>query len=173
MPLRAECDVDRRTILFDIGNPAAELESVIRIFAQLLVQHAGELRLLALQAERVPRDIRNGGEIELSDEAVADAVLELRRDQALGDQGLRGAEFVEHVERRRMESRGARFLAEAGASLEHRHRNALPHQIGRGRKPDRAGAGDEDALFGRPSFNWHKLIRSEAADLSRRRKSLS
>ena len=66
----------------------------------------------------------------------------MRRHQPLRDQRLGGAERLQHVERRRMEGRRARFLAERRPCLEHRHRNAAAHQIGRRDEADRARAGD-------------------------------
>src|SRR5262245_24011924 len=45
-----------------------------------------------------------------------------------------------------MEGRSARLAAELGPGLEHGHRHAATHQIGSGRKPDRAGAGNQNAV---------------------------
>jgi hypothetical protein len=79
-----------------------------RAFPQLLVQDAGELRLLALHAIGMPGGVGNYPEIELREYAVLFAsILELRRRQASPDQRLGGAQAFEHVESGRMEGRGA------------------------------------------------------------------
>ena len=104
------------------------------------------------------RRVGNRAEIEGGDHAVAGAILKLRRAQALRDQRRGGAEFVEHIERRRMKSRGARFLGQRRASLEHRDRNAAADEIGRRDQADRPGAGDEH-----PIFNRHRLLHFLAA----------
>ena len=70
-------------------------------------------------------DIRDRREIELRQQPLLPgSVLELRRNQSLRDQRPGGAEPIQHVERRRMKGRGAQLLAEIGAGLEHRHRDA-------------------------------------------------
>ena len=46
-----------------------------------------------------------------------------------------------------MKGRGARFLAQVGSGLEHRHRMPCAHQIGGGDEADRPGAGDQNAVF--------------------------
>ncbi len=112
------------------------------------------------------RHVGDRAEIEGGDHAVAGAILKLRRAQALRDQRRGGAEFVEHIERRRMKSRGARFLGKRRASLEHCDRNATADEIGRRDQADRTGAGDEHAIF-----NRHRLYTSSplAPALSARR----
>jgi hypothetical protein len=87
------------------------------------------------------RAVGNGAEVELPQHAVPlGAILELRRDQALRDERFRGAEPIEHIERRRVKGRGARFRPQIGSRLEHRHRHAAPHQIGGRHQADRPRA---------------------------------
>src|SRR6516165_3844657 len=137
-------------MLSHASNRTGELNFESAIVAQLLVKDARELGLLALDPERVPRRVSNGGEIELRQHAMAlAAVLELRRGQSLCDQRLRRPELIEHVEGGRMECRGARFLAEIGSRLNDRYRHTIAHQIGGGGKPDRPGTGDQNAVFAR------------------------
>ncbi len=91
--------------------------------------------------------VGNFAEIELRQHAMPlAAILELRRNQALRDQRCRGAEPIEHVERRRMKRRGAGLLAQIGSGLEHRHRHASLHQVGRRHQTDRSGARDQHTL---------------------------
>jgi len=117
--------------------------------AQKIVENPGQLELLALDPEWMPGRVGNLGKIELRDQAVRfGAVLELRRLQPLCDQRRGGTKLIEHVECRRMERRGARFLAEAWARLEHRHRYAGAHQPRRRDHADRAGAGDQHPVVG-------------------------
>jgi len=120
--------------------------------------------LLALHAIGMFRQVGDRGEIESGDDALAHAVLKLRRAQALRDQRRGGAEFVQHIERWRMKCRGARFLGQRRSDLEHRHRQAVAHEVGRRRQAHRPGAGDEDAFLDRHSFS--PLIRASALGLS-------
>ena len=106
----------------------------------------GKLRLVrALEA--------NGEVVAVTGDGVREqpvplgAVLELRRLQPLGDQRFGGAERIQHVEGRRMEGRGARFLAQRGTRLQHRHRNAATHQHRSGDEPDRARPDDDQVVL--------------------------
>ena len=95
--------------VFDLG---VELQLEIRLVAQLLVQNARQLGLLALDPVGVAGDVGDGAEIELCQHPMPPAaILERRRGQSLADQWPRGVEPIEHVERRRMKGRGARLLA--------------------------------------------------------------
>ena len=119
----------------------------IRVAAKPIVDNPGQLRLFALQPERMPRLIGDISEIKLRDQAVATvAVLEFGRNQALRDQRFDDIEVGQHVESGGMKRRGARFRAQIGAALEHRHGNAVTNEIGSGHKPDRAGAGNQNSL---------------------------
>src|SRR5207302_927099 len=129
-------------------DPAGELDPEVRIALEPAEQDARELELLGLHPIRMPGQVRDRAEVELGNHAVAlAAVLKLRRRQALRGQVACGAEALEHVERRRMKRRRARFLAQMRRCLEHRHRDAAPDEL-RGRaQAHRPGAGDEDALL--------------------------
>jgi len=92
--------------------------------------------------------IGDAAEVELRKQPVLPgAILEPRRLEPLRDQRRGGAQLIEHVEGGRMEGRGAGFLAKIGAGLEHRHRHAMAHQIGRRDQTDRPGPGDQDTVF--------------------------
>ena len=117
-----------------------ELQLELCFGAELLLQDARQLGLLALHPIGMIGHVGDGIEIELRQHTVARAaILELRRNQALRDQRGRGAEPIEHVERGRMERRGARLLAQIGPRLEHRHRQTGVHQVGRRHQTDRPG----------------------------------
>ena len=73
--------------------------------------------------------------------------MEARRLQTLRHQRRRDTEGVQHIQRWRVERRGARFLAECRSGLKYCHRHATVNQIGRRNQADRSGTGDEDALF--------------------------
>jgi hypothetical protein len=92
-------------------------------------------------------DVGNAGKIEFGQQAVLlGSVLKPRRDQPLRDHRRGGAECIQHVERRRVEGRGARLLAQVRARLEYGHRHAGPRQLRRGDEPDRTGARDQHAI---------------------------
>src|SRR5262245_66284227 len=105
--------------------------------AHQAIQNARQLRLLALQAVGVGGDVGNTGKVEFGQQTMLlGAVLKAWRDQTLRDHWRRSAERVQHVERRRMEGRGARLLTQVSASLEYGHRPAGPRQLRRGDQPD-------------------------------------
>ena len=56
---------------------------------------------------------------------------------------------MQHVQRGRMEGRGARFLGQRWPFLEHRDRNAAACEMSSGDKPDWACPGNEDPFFDR------------------------
>ena len=135
-------------ILGHAGNAGAELDVEQVVPLQVRQDDAGQFRLFGLHAERMAGHVGDGAEVELAQDAVAlGAVLQPRRLQPLRHEVGGEAEVVQHVERRRMKGGGARFGAQCIGGLEHRHRDALPDQSGRGDQSDRTGTGDEDPLF--------------------------
>jgi len=149
-PFAFDRDLHARAILGHVFDLGVELQLEIRLVVQLLVQNARQLGLLALHPVGVVGDIGDGAEIELRQHAMPPAaILERRRDQPLRDQRPRGVESIEHVERRRMEGRGARLLAEIRPRLEHRHRHAAADEVGRRHQADRPRARDQHPLLDR------------------------
>ena len=147
-PFAFDRDLDAAIVLGHRRHGAAELQFEIRMAAHLLVEDARELGLLALQPIGMRRRIGNGGEVELRQKPVLlRAILKRRRLQPLRHQRLGGAERLQHVERRRMEGRGAGFLAELRALLEHGHRHASARQMRGGDEADRPRAGDENPFL--------------------------
>jgi len=67
----------------------------------------------------------------------------------LYDQRVRRAERIQHVERRRMERRGARLPSKLGARFKHRDRHVEPCKVRGSGKPDWACARDQHALVDR------------------------
>jgi hypothetical protein len=148
-----DCNLHACAILGYVLDLGAELQLELRRSAQLLMQDARQLRLLALHPIGVMRKVGNGAEIELPQHTVPlGAILEPRRDQALRDERSRGAEPLEHIERRRMKGRGPRFPAQIGSRLEHRHRHAAAHQIGSRHQPHRPRACNQH-----PFVHCHKV----------------
>src|SRR5262249_2512264 len=75
----------------------------------------------------------------------------------LGDQRLRSAEPIEHVERRRMKGRGARLLAQIRPSLEHHYRHAAADEVGSRHEADRPRACNQHPLLDRhDASGWIK-----------------
>jgi hypothetical protein len=75
------------------------------------------------------------------------AILETRRNQPLGEQRVRRAEFREHVERRWVKRRGARFPAQLGPGLEYGDGHTSAHEV-RGRdQTDRASPCNQHAII--------------------------
>src|SRR6516165_6658391 len=149
-PVALDRDLHARAMLRDVLDLSVELQLEIRLFAQLSVQNTRELGLLALHPIGVSGDVGDGAEIELREHAVLPAaILERRRGQSLRDQRPRGAEPIEHVERRRMEGRGARLLAEIRSRLEYRYRHAAADEVGRRHQADRPRARDQHLLLDR------------------------
>ena len=141
-------DFDAGGVLADAGNSRVELQLEIGMAAHLVVQNARELRLFALQSVGMLCHVGDACEIELRQQPVPlGAILKRRRLQSLRDQRPGRAEHVQHVERRRMEGRGARFFAQARPFLEHCDRNAGAREVSRGDEADRPRAGDEDPLL--------------------------
>jgi hypothetical protein len=152
-------DRDAGCSLLHTGNGTVELQIEIGMSTHPIVQDARQLGLLALHAVRVLRGVGNGAEIELRQQAMLlRAILERGCLEPLREQGLGSAERVQHVERRWMEGRGARFLAEPRPLLEHRHRHAAVCQMGRSHEPDRARACDENALVVQWPAYWICLM---------------
>ncbi len=137
-------------MLSHVFDLSVVLQLELRLGAELLAQNARQPPLLALHPIGVMGDVGDRAEIELPEHALAlAAILERRRTEALLDQRHRGPEPIEHIEGRRMEGRGARFLAQVGPGLEHRHRHAPAHQVGCGRQAHRPRARNQDPLIDR------------------------
>ena len=131
----------------DVADPGVELNVDIRHPRKLLMQDTRELGLLALYPVGMTGRVGDRAEIELRQHAVRlAAILELRRDQPLRDQRRCRAQRLEHVQRRWVKGRCARFLAQVMPGLEHRHRNALACQARRRHQANRPGAGNQYAL---------------------------
>src|SRR5215510_922545 len=135
-------------MLRHLADPGIELQLEAGLAAQLLIENARELGLLGLHPVGVAGDVGDGGEIERREHAMMlVAILERRRHQTLRNEGLRGAERLEHIEGRRMEGRSAGLHAEVRAGLEYGHGHAAAHEVGSGDEADRPRAGDQDAIF--------------------------
>ena len=151
-------------MLGHILDLSVELQLELRFAAKPPVQNARQLRLLALHAIGVFRDVGDGAEIELRQHTVVlAAVLERRRHQTLRNQRRRGAESIEHIKGRRMKGRGARFLAQVAPGLEHGHGHAAAHQVGRCHQADRPRACNQDPLFDRHDFADQRLLGADIA----------
>ena len=144
----------------DVSDLGIEVQLEIGLVAQLLVQDACQLGLLALHAIGMTRGIGDHAEIELGEHSVLLAsILKRRRDETLRYQRLRGAEPIEHVERRWMKRRRARLLAEVAARLQHGHRHAAAHEVGRRHQTNRSGAGNQHAFFNRHGGSEVRCLR--------------
>ena len=129
-------------ILGYVLNGTAKLDLKIRLRAELIKQDAGELRLLALHPVGISRGVRNCAEIKLRQQSVfLGAKLEAWRFQSLRNQRRCDTEAIQHIQCRRVERRGARFLAECGSRLEYGHRHTTVNEIGRGCNADGPGTG--------------------------------
>ena len=137
----------------DARDRAAELQIEIRMAAHLLVQDARQLGLLALHPVGMRAWRRRWRRSRTPPAARASwcGTGSVGAFSPCAISGSAAPSVMQHVERRRMEGRGARLLESVGACLEHRHRHAGARQMRRGDEPDRARAGDQDA-FVRSSY---------------------
>ncbi len=161
LAIAVDRDLDAGRVLAHVHDLAVEAQFEIGMAAHQIVENAGELRLLALQPKRMRRSVGDGREIELRQQAVRlRAILECRRFEPLRDHRFGGAERMQHVQRRRMERRGARFLGQIWSRLEHRDRNAAAGKMRCGGEPDGACAGNENSfgqIVTRPSRKYENV----------------
>ena len=138
---------------------ASNSDREMRMGLQPVAQDLRQLRLLALHAVGMTGDDRpNTRSRTLQAAQQLCAKLKLRRLQALRDQRLRGTDVMQHVERRRVESRRPRLVVQRRPRLEHRYRHAVAYQIGRRDEPDRARTDNQHAIFS--GHDSPRLIRS-------------
>ena len=137
------------TLLGHALDRGIKFQLEIRFAAQSIVQDARELGLLALHAVGMP--VTSAMAPKSNSASTPCALVRYWNFGATSPCAINGSaapSACEHVERRRMERRGARLLAQRRARLEHGDRHAVTHEIGRGHEPDRPRAGDENALLG-------------------------
>ena len=138
-------DGDAFRVLPERGDLRGEADVEQRIVLECLVDDAGELELLGLQAIGMAGQVGDFREVEGAEFAIQRrTVLHLRGLESLLDELPGEAEVVEHVQGRWMEGGGAGFLAQEFAFLQYRDGDAGAHQIGGGRHADRTGASDDD-----------------------------
>ena len=102
------------------------------LFLQLLPDETRVFPLLALQSIGVLGETTQQLEIELGDLAGATvAILIVPTDEALGDQPIGETEFIDHVDRRRVEGRSPQGLGQRRKALKQHHRDARLSQAQR------------------------------------------
>src|SRR5258708_25901344 len=97
-PIALDRNLHARAMLGHLFDSRVELQLELRFGAELLVQDARELELLALYSIGMAGHVGNFAEIELRQHAMPlAAILELRRNQALRDQRCPAAEPTEQA----------------------------------------------------------------------------
>ena len=132
-------------ILADRGRPRIIDELDIRVVGQAVAQQPGQPPLLALQPVGVGGVVLQQAEVEGGDRP-GRAVPELpfRADQPHRQHRLHHAEPVQHVERRRVEGRGAEIIRQVALGLDDGDGDALLRQRRRRHQADRPRPRDQD-----------------------------
>jgi hypothetical protein len=139
-------NVDARAVLSQLANAVPIQNLGVRIGREHLHNGVCQLVLLALQTERMPRMIREKPEIERRCNAgAAVSILDLTYDEPLRQEAFRNADFVEHVERGRMEGARAQVLGEFSLCLKDRDWKSSARKAQRRCAPDRPCARNEDS----------------------------
>jgi len=123
------------------------------LLTQFVPHEARVLPLFGLQPIGVTRVFGEVSEIEFGDLASASvAILILSTDETLCLERLGHGEFIQHVERGRMESRGAQGFGQIRQTLEQRHWDACLCESQRCGTADGPGACDDDRRIDRQDF---------------------
>ena len=140
-------DADAVVVLRDLDRLVAEPQLDAGDRGQALIGPAHQLELLALQAIGMPRVPAQERQVEFGDLALAPvAVLHHRADQSHAQKRRGRAAFLEQIERRRMEGRGAIVENDFALALEHGHGNAALGEQQRRKRADRPAADDDHPI---------------------------
>jgi len=133
------------SVLRDRLHARLEVESHVRHRLELGLDLLRKLPLLALQAEGVVGVAGQQLHVELGDHALLTvALLRVARHQALRHEGLGQAVGRQHVQRGRVEGRGAQVEVELRRGLDHRHLHPGTRQHERRHQAHGPRARDQD-----------------------------